>query len=128
MASVEASPEEKAAFAANVCKNIAGWRDAPARSLHLKCMVGGELAGVVLVRDFWNLCNLFVAPQHQSRGLGRALLEAALAGCRGRSPRQVVRLNAARNAVGFYRRMGFVEVAQAAPGTGAVLFERALPD
>ena len=107
--SVDASPDEKAAFIANTRQNLSKWLDAPERCVHLVAHNDGELAGEVLVREFWNLCHLFVAPEHQSRGLGRRLLEEALAACAGRSPRGVIRLNSSRNAVGFYKRHGFVE-------------------
>lgn len=105
--SVDAAKEEKLAFVANVRKNLALWSAEPERSVHLAAWDGTELVGVVLVREFWNLCNLFVAAEYQSKGLGRQLIERALATCAGRSPSGRVRLNASRNAVGFYQHMGF---------------------
>jgi GNAT superfamily N-acetyltransferase len=121
--SVDASPEQKASFVANTRANLLRWAAAPDTSLHLTAAVGDELAGVVLVRDYWNLCHLFVAPAHQGRGLGRQLVEAALSGCKHRSPRGVVRLNSSRNALGFYRHMGFIEVADAPPHLRGVQLE-----
>lgn len=93
---------------ANVYGNIDLWLAEPRRCLHLKACVAGRLAGVVLVKDHWNLCSLFVAPESQGGGIGRALVEAASAACAGRSPRSALLLNAAPGAVGFYERLGFV--------------------
>lgn len=121
--SVDATPQDKAAFLQNTQRNLERWRLDGEQSVHLKCTENGALVGVVLVRDCWNLCHLFVRPDRQSRGAGRALVEAAIARCAGRSEHGYLRLNAARNAVGFYRRLGFTQ----APGDpalhGAVRFE-----
>lgn len=92
---------------ANVERNIALWLAEPQRCLHLKACAGDRVAGMVLLKDHWNLCALFVAPEFQGRGIGTALLEAACAASAGRSPKSAVLLNAAPNAIGFYRRHGF---------------------
>ena len=109
---------------ANVNDNIDKWLAEPARCVHLIAMDASAIVGMVLVRDFWNLCNLFVHPDYQSRGVGSALLEAACAPCAGRSPKGAIWLNAAPNAVGFYRRLGFIErpaTRQLPPGAQAML-------
>lgn len=93
----------------NVNSNIDQWLARPGDWVHLKAVDGTAIVGMVLLRDFWNLCNLFVHPDYQRRGLGSALLEAACAPCAGRSPKGAIWLNAAPKAVGFYRRLGFVE-------------------
>jgi GNAT superfamily N-acetyltransferase len=113
LTSVDASDEEKGRFIQNTQSNLRKVADAPDDSVHLKCLGDEGLTGVVLVRDYWNLCHLFVAPGVQRQGIGRALLEAAIAGCRGRSPRGAIVLNSSRNAVGFYRHFGFVGVPDA---------------
>jgi GNAT superfamily N-acetyltransferase len=92
---------------ANVDRNIDLWLAQPQRCLHLKACVEGRIVGVVLVKDLWNLCSLFVAPEWHGRGIGGALLEAACAACAGVSPKSAVFLNAAPRAVGFYLRHGF---------------------
>ena len=91
----------------NVSDNLAWALAYPAQCVHLKAEIDGALAGVVLVKEYWNLCSLFVAPALRGRGLGRALVEAAAERCRDRSPRQALWLNAAPDAVPFYRRLGF---------------------
>jgi predicted N-acetyltransferase YhbS len=93
---------------ANVGHNIDLWLAEPQRCLHLKACEQGRIVGVVLVKDHWNLCSLFVAPESQGSGIGRALVESASAACAGRSPRSARLLNAATGAVGFYERMGFI--------------------
>jgi GNAT superfamily N-acetyltransferase len=93
---------------ANVGRNIDLWLAEPQRCLHLKACANGRIVGVVLVKDHWNLCSLFVAPESQGSGIGRALVETVSAACAGRSPRSALLLNAATGAVGFYECLGFV--------------------
>jgi GNAT superfamily N-acetyltransferase len=102
---------------ANVNANIDLWLAQPHRCVHLVARVQGPIAGVVLLKDGWNLCSLFVAPESQGGGIGSALLEAACAACAGRSPKSAVLLNAAPGAIGFYERHGFLrrESTQALP-------------
>ncbi len=105
--SVDASPQDKAAFVQNTRRNLDKWRLDGDRSVHLKCTESGALAGVVLVRDCWN-----GAPGAVEYDDGA-----------GRSEHGYLRLNAARNAVGFYRRLGFTPVAGEPALHGAVRFE-----
>lgn len=123
MTSVDASDTEKLAVMENIRANIAAWQRNPEPVLHLKVMADGQLVGVVMVKAWWNLCHLFVAPQRQQQGVGRALMMAAIAACRGKSPRQALRLNASRNAAAFYRRLGFELVADAPPPFTGVQYE-----
>ena len=112
--SVDAAPDEREAILGNIRSNFERWQgDADGVLLLHMDDDRGQLCGVVMVKDFWNLCMLFVAPARQGQGVGRALVAAAIAACRGRSPKQAIRLIAWRNAVGFYERLGFVPVAQA---------------
>ncbi len=106
-----ASNEDDAAFLiADIDKSLAWWKSHQAKALHLKYVEAGKIAGVVLVKEFWNLTNLFVSPEHQQQGIGRRLLLNALEGCRERSPRGAVLVNSSTHAVAFYKRMGFVQV------------------
>jgi len=99
---------EVAYLVEDIGKSLDQWAAEPAGKLHLKYVDDGVIAGAVLVKDGWNLTNLFVHPAHQRRGIGRALMEEVLAECRGRSPRGALLLNSSTNAVGFYRQLGFV--------------------
>lgn len=93
----------------NVDGNVDWWLAHPQDAVHLQAIEDGRRVGVILVKQFWNLCGLFVEPGSQGRGIGRALVEAAVARCAGRSPRQALWLNAAPRAIGFYRRLGFTD-------------------
>lgn len=94
---------------ANVDGNVDWWLAHPHDAVHLQAVQGGRLVGVILVKQFWNLCSLFVEPASQGLGLGRGLVEAAIARCAGRSPKQALWLNAAPGAIGFYRALGFMD-------------------
>ena len=91
----------------NTASNVDWWLQNPADCVHLKCVSGGRIVGVVLVKNCWNLCSLFVDPSAQGQGLGRLLLEATIASCRGKSPKDAIWLNASPNAVPFYEHIGF---------------------
>jgi len=93
---------------ANVNGNVDLWLAQPARCVHLKATRDGAVVGVVLVKDFWNLCSLFVASEHQGHGIGRQLVDAAAGRCAGQSPKSALWLNAATGAIPFYQRLGFV--------------------
>ncbi len=91
----------------NVSSNLDSWARQPEASVHLLATRGSAIIGVVLIKDFWNLCSLFVQRSEQGLGIGRRLTLAALQACKGRSPIGAVYLNAAPGAVAFYRRLGF---------------------
>ncbi len=103
------SPKEIAELISHIQHNFELCVHQPDRHIFLKCAQQDELQGVILLKDFWNLAELYVAPQAQGKGVGAALLQAALERCRGRSPRGHVRTNASANAVAFYRAFGFVD-------------------
>lgn len=108
-ASVASSEEEAVFLIDDIDESLDWWRQNPDASLHLKYSDSGTIAGVVLVKEFWNLTNLFVAPEHQGRGIGRLLLTAVLDICRSKSPRAAVLVNSSTIAAGFYRRMQFIQ-------------------
>ena len=116
-ASVAASDMEKRAALNNIARNIAWWCSHPTEGLHLVSLQEERIAGVVLVKEYWNLCSLFVHPDYQGRGIGRALMETAIEQCRMHSQRDAIKLNAASNAVAFYERLGFVATGSPGPAT-----------
>ena len=91
----------------NVTQNLHWWENHPHLGCHLKAVSHQEIVGVVLVKKFWNLCSLFVAPAYHRQGMGRALVIAAVEDCRARSDEKAIFLNAAPNAISFYRAIGF---------------------
>jgi len=64
----------------------------------------GGIVGVAAMRLPAHLYHLFVDDAVQRRGLARRLWQALLAAC----PNETVTVNAARNAVEAYLRLGFV--------------------
>ena len=108
-ASVTEDPALLAELRANVEGNVDWWLAHQDDAVHLAAMEGERLVGVILVKQFWNLCSLFVDPGLQRQGVGRALLEEAVLQCRGRSPKGALWLTAAPAAIPFCRRLGFVE-------------------
>jgi GNAT superfamily N-acetyltransferase len=59
------------------------------------------------VKNFWNLCSLFVEPSYHRLGVGRSLIQEAVTRCAARNERPYLRVNAAPNAVEFYSAIGF---------------------
>lgn len=108
IATLDFSHEEQLELNQNVADNLHWWNANPDQGCHLKCTLDGKIVGVILVKKFWNLCSLFIAPEYQGQGLGRALLLAAIDQCKGKSEKQAIWLNAAPNAISFYRAMGCI--------------------
>jgi GNAT superfamily N-acetyltransferase len=69
--------------------------------------MGGDLVGVVGVRNDAHLFHLFVSEKMQRKGLGRRLWEHAAAECRRAGNPGVFTVNSSRNAVAAYERFGF---------------------
>jgi GNAT superfamily N-acetyltransferase len=97
----------QAAMIENVDANVGVWLKRPGDCVHLVATAQDQVVGVILVKDFWNLCSLFVAKSHRGNGIGRALVAEALALCKGRSSKGALLLNAAPSAVAFYEHLGF---------------------
>lgn len=73
--------------------------------VYLKAEAGGSV-GYVLVKEFWNLKHLFVAPECQGQNVGKLLLVSAMDMCKTKV--SFIRVNSSLNAVGFYKKIGFV--------------------
>ncbi|AIY42420.1 hypothetical protein LT85_3262 [Collimonas arenae] len=91
----------------NVHQNLDWWLANREHCCHLKYTRDGQTVAVVLVKNFWNLCSLFVVPELHRQGIGRALILAAIQQCRALTDRSAIRLNSAPNAVAFYESIGF---------------------
>ena len=128
--SVRIEAEEMAVVITNVVANMRWAFDHAHQCVHLKCVNDGRIIGAVLVKNFWNLCSLFVEPNEHRRGIGRNLIEEAVRLCAARNERPYVRVNAAPNAVTFYSAMGFAPVDDAkrfGTSTPMTLLLRAAP-
>ncbi|NIM49051.1 MAG: GNAT family N-acetyltransferase [Gemmatimonadales bacterium] len=67
----------------------------------------GDLVGMIEMRRFEHVAMLFVEPR--GRGVGKALLDEALAVCRvERSDLSVMTVHSSPNAVPAYERLGFL--------------------
>jgi GNAT superfamily N-acetyltransferase len=93
----------------NVTQNLERWHTDPGSCLQIVAEAGGMIVGVILVKDYWNLCSLFVSQDCQRQGIGRELVFAAIKACRPRSPKQAIYLNSSPRAVAFYSSLGFVQ-------------------
>lgn len=102
----DAPPEGRVEFYRTTDPAALDERLASGRARVLVAIVGGTLAGVLELSDDAHIAQLFVAPRR--RGLGRALVEHALALCRAARPDLVqVGVNATPGAVPFYRALAF---------------------
>ena len=97
----------------DIARCLEAWSKDPSQSLHLKYMLDDSIGGIILVKKYWNLQLLFVAPSCQRRGIGRALIDAVLPECRARSPKGKLMVNSSTDAVRFYSKLGF---SQTGPG------------
>jgi len=89
---------------------LRSWELDRSDSVHLKYVLDQKIVGVALVKNFWNLSTLFVAPTHQRQGIGRALIEAAIRECRPRSSKSALKVNSSTVAVTFYLSLGFRQI------------------
>ncbi len=105
--SVADSDEDAVYLIDDIQVSIDWWQENPGKCLHLKCVDDGEVVGVILVKDYWNLVNLFVSPAMHRQGIGRNLFFAVEPLCREQSPRGRIQVNSSANAVGFYKAIGF---------------------
>lgn len=85
------------------------------------CEVGGAIVGFAMVDvEKKNLWALFVAPEYEGKGVGRALHEYVLASYFER--RDTLRLTTGPNtrAAAFYRKAGYTEAGRTPDGTDLI--------
>lgn len=81
--------------------------------LVLGCLEEEEVCGVVVLVSLsdssWEIKNIAVSPHYQGRGVGKALLRAALDLCKERSAQEVWigTGNSSVNQLALYQKMGF---------------------
>lgn len=108
--SVNTNKKETLELISHVHENLEWWKTNTERSVFFKYTNENRIVGVILIKEFWNLSDLFVEPRHQGREIGRKLVECAIPICRARSTKPSLRVNSSPHAVGFYKRIGFVEI------------------
>ncbi len=102
--SVEASIETKDKLLISIQQDIERYLTRP--SSYLK-YTDGKIAGYILIKEYWNLAHLFVAPSAHRKGIGKALWSSALRICKKENTEGFIRVNSSLNAVTFYRKLGF---------------------
>jgi GNAT superfamily N-acetyltransferase len=104
----------------DIARCLDAWAKDPSQSIHLKYTLDRAIGGIILVKKYWNLQLLFVAPSYQRQGVGRALVDAVLPECRARSPKGKLMVNSSTDAVPFYTKLGFSQTGPGAdrPGGG----------
>lgn len=105
--SLDATVHDIVSIIKSVNDNVDLWIRSPENIVHLVAEKDGELVGVIMIKEFWNFCSLFVHPAHQRKGVGRKLVNAALERCRGKSPHGAVHMFANNEAIEFYLALGF---------------------
>lgn len=78
-------------------------------NVFMKAGDGREIKGYILIKGCEKLSELFVRPATQKAGVGTSLLNKALSIVRERSENSFVWVNAAVNAVPFYKKFGFID-------------------
>lgn len=86
-------------------------------SIFLKSELGQCIVGYILLKNCWNLSDLFVLPEYQKQGLGRMMLSEAIKIARVKSNVNYIRVNSSLNAEAFYRKHGFIDCPQGKPKT-----------
>jgi GNAT superfamily N-acetyltransferase len=105
--SVRLEKTEMADVLENIRQNLYWAQNNVNSVVHLKCVNDTRIVGIILIKNFWNLCSLFVDPEVQRQGVGRALLTEAIRRCIYRNDRGHVKVISAPNAVQFYQALGF---------------------
>lgn len=117
-----ASSEEDATFLIDdIDSSLTWWSGNKDSTLHLKYEQDGRILGVILIKEFWNLTNLFVHPDSHGAGIGRALMQAGFDACRERSPKGKLLVNSSANAVRFFSTGGSDSNRSAPESTGPVV-------
>ena len=107
--SVASSTEEFILLRSMVENSFSKWYANGCRGFCARYMQETEMAGFIIVQNWWNLSHLFVHNDMQGKGIGKALLEQGLLACDGKSPTGEIKLNSSFAGQGFYQRMGFVK-------------------
>jgi len=106
---VEAPEVEKTGILEGIRGNLKLACTSAIEGVFLTAIENEEPFGFILIKDYWNLSDLFVLPRFQSKGTGRELWIAARPLCVAHSDRPATRVNSSLNAVGFYESLGFRE-------------------
>ena len=105
--SVNAPESEKPTIVEGIFDNLDKAGSSSIPGAFLTAEANQALAGFILIKNYWNLSDLFVSPNLHGKGIGHALWSAALLECERHSEKNSVRVNSSLNAVMFYESLGF---------------------
>jgi len=108
----------------DICSSFKQYGQDGTQALFLVCEKGDVVQGVILVKAYCTITALFVDPDQEGLGVGRALLSEAIRICRKRSGQACLKLNSSHYARPFYEKMGFRQTGRGLdrPG-GCIPFE-----
>ena len=106
--SVTATPVEKVEIIRET-RNHLDTALTTAKNVCLKSIIRNDVTGFIIVKEYWNLSDLYVDPRYHQLTHGRMLLQAAIEQCRSVSNKSFIRVNSSLNAQAFYRKFGFTD-------------------
>jgi len=105
--SVDADPSVKKNIIADTRNHIEVGFQEPSAVFLEHVGPDGAILGFILIRNAWNLSDLYVEPTSQGQGVGQNLFLRAKFQALSISDRGYIRVNSSMNAEGFYRKLGF---------------------
>ena len=115
---IEVNESDYPVLLEDILSSLDWWKENRASALHLKCSVDGKIVGVVLIKNFRVVSNLFVLPEYHRKGIARMLMEEVIRQCGAAKPGQELVLNSSTYAVEFYLSLGFVSNGEPRPLPG----------
>ncbi len=107
LSSITKKDDEAKKLIDQIVESVESWRKTGLVGFHKKYSIGSKIVGFIIVKEYWNLSQVFVCPEYQGKGIGRSLITAAINGCRRESPKNKIILNSSTVAAGFYEAIGF---------------------
>lgn len=106
---VEAPTHAKSKIFEDISNNIKQWCSKD-NCAFLKYSNNGVILGFILIKEYWNLSDIFILPKYQCQGIGRNLVENAIDICKKQKEILSIRVNSSKNAKSFYLKLGFKEI------------------
>lgn len=107
--SVDADESDKPNIISIIFKNISEWSERE-DCVFLKSCENGQPVGYILIKNYWNFSDIFLLPESQGKGIGQRLVSKALDICKAQSIGEPIVVNSSKNAIEFYRSIGFSEI------------------
>jgi len=107
---VDAPTSEKSAILDGIFRNLNLAAAGGSAGVFLVAEHDHQSLGFILIKNHWNLSDLFIHPEHQARGIATQLWRTALPLCRPELTESRIRVNSSLNAVTFYEGIGFKRI------------------